>query len=218
MYIPRTFREVDPTALNELMQRYGFATLFSWTDQGPMATHIPFMLDPDRGAHGTLMAHMARANPHWRNFELHQEVLVSFLGPHAYISPSWYRDPVTVPTWNYAAVHAYGVPKLVNDTKTLRKQVLQLTAVYESYVDPPWDPKTAEPVMPTELKAIVGFEIPIQRIEGKFKFNQNRSREDRASVVAALEQSSDPTAAEVAQTMRRHLNDSATQAERTGRT
>lgn len=205
MYTPRSFREEDTATLHALMRRYNFATLFSWTDDGPVATHLPFVLDPDRGPHGTLITHMARANPHWRSFDGKREVLVTFLGAHSYISPSWYADPVTVPTWNYAAVHAYGVPSIVHETETLRQQVLRMTELHEAYVDPPWDPNHAEPVMPTELKAIVGFEIPVRRIEGKFKFNQNRSREDRAGVVAALERMDDPVAQEVAAIMRRRL-------------
>lgn len=207
MYIPRSHREEDTSLLHDLVRRYNFATLFSWTHEGPAATHVPFELEADRGGpYGTLLAHVARANPHWRSLDGEREVLVAFVGPHAYISPSWYVDPVTVPTWNYAAVHVYGVPRLIHDTARLREHVLRLSRLHEAHLSPPWDPINAEPVLAANLKAIVGIEIPITRIEGKFKFNQNRSREDQAGVAAALERSADPLARAVAEIMRRNLD------------
>ncbi|HET7922310.1 MAG TPA: FMN-binding negative transcriptional regulator, partial [Gammaproteobacteria bacterium] len=97
MYTPRSFEERDPTRLAALMQRYPFALLLTAQADAIQATHLPFMLDPDRGQHGTLLAHMARANPHWKLFDGTHQAQVVFTGPHAYISPSWYEDPVTVP-------------------------------------------------------------------------------------------------------------------------
>lgn len=205
MFTPRSFREEDPAVLHDLVRQHSFATLFCATDEGPMATHLPFEFHPDPAPGGTLVAHMARANPHWRSLERGPEVLVSFLGPHNYVSPSWYADPVTVPTWNYAAVHVWGVPRLFHDADLLREHVLRLTTHYEALVDPPWDPRHAEPVMEVELKAIVGIEIPVQRIVGKFKFNQNRSRADQQGVAVALERTDDPMHREAAAIMRRHL-------------
>lgn len=206
MYTPPSFRELDTSVLHKLMENHSFATLFSWTDDGPLATHLPFMLEPDSGPNGTLVAHMARANSHWRSFEKHGESLVAFLGPHAYISPSWYARPDSVPTWNYAAVHAYGTPQIVEDPVVLRDQVLQLTALHEADLDPQWDPRHVEHKIPMMLKALVGFEMPIRRIEGTFKFNQNKSPEDRAAVVAALEGATDPLLREVAAIMRSGLD------------
>lgn len=108
MYIPRSFREDNIAALHELIRQHSFGTLFSQTSEGPFATHLPFLIDPEPWPFGTMRAHMARANPHWRRLTNAVDVLVVFLGPHAYISPSWYVNQVTVPTWNYAAVHAVG--------------------------------------------------------------------------------------------------------------
>ena len=205
MYTPGSFREDDPAVLFQLMKDHPFATLIGQGEDGLVATHLPFRIEPERGAGGTLVAHMARANPHWRAFRSGGEVLVTFLGPHAYISPAWYTQKVTVPTWNYAAVHVYGVPRIVNDPGVLRAQVEQLVRAHEAYVSPPWDMASAEPIMESELRAIVGFEIPIARMEGKFKFNQNRSVEDRRGVVAALETEVDPRLRAVAEIMRRSL-------------
>lgn len=205
MYTPRSFREDDREVLHDLMRRHPFGTLFSWSEEGPVATHLPFELDAARGEYGTLMGHMARANPHWRSLAGGGEVLVAFVGPHAYVSPSWYVDPVTVPTWNYAAVHAWGAARVFEDGAVLRDHVLRLSREHEAYVTPPWDPAQAEPLLPAQLKAIVGIEIPIRRLEGKFKFNQNRSREDQAGVAAALASSPDTMLRDVAAIMRRNL-------------
>jgi len=205
MYTPRSFREEDPAVLFDLMRRHSFATLFGAAPEGPIATHLPFMVEPERGDRGVLVAHMARANPHWRTFDGESEALVTFLGPHAYISPSWYAEKVTVPTWNYAAVHVYGVPRVVEDAAVLREQVERLVHLHEAYVPEPWDVANAEPLMESQLRAIVGFEIPIRRMEGKLKFNQNRSREDREGVVAALEKESEPALRAVAAIMRRTM-------------
>lgn len=205
MYTPPSFREEDPTILHDLIRRNNFGILFSAGPDGPVATHLPFSLDAGRGEHGTLVAHMARANPHWKSLAPDQEVLVVFAGPHAYVSPTWYAEPVAVPTWNYAAVHVYGVPRLVADMDVLRGQVEQLVQEHEAHRAPPWDMAAAEPRMEGLLKAIVGFEIPIARVEGKMKFNQNRSREDREGVVRALEAERDPMAQAVVEIMRRTM-------------
>ncbi|MCG8467237.1 MAG: FMN-binding negative transcriptional regulator [Gemmatimonadetes bacterium] len=200
MWIPRTFRETDPSVLHGLIEANSFGTLFSRDDSDPWATHLPFMIDRERGEHGTLIAHMARANPHWKTWTGQTRVLAVFQGPHAYISPAWYEDQVTVPTWNYAVVHAYGTPRLIEEPQELRPIVERLTRLHEGD-ESPWDLERAEPVMETELKAIVGFEIPIDRLEGKFKFNQNRSREDQAGVVRALRDAEDPLERRVGEIM-----------------
>jgi transcriptional regulator len=127
------------------------------------------------------------------------------MGPHAYISPSWYREQETVPTWNYAVVHASGAPQLVEDDARLRAMVMRLVENHEAPLGHPWDVRGAESVIDAELAGIVGFEIPIDRLEGKFKLNQNRSREDQEGVVTALEKSSDPVEREVARMMRENL-------------
>jgi transcriptional regulator len=205
VYTPRSFREDDPVVLHDLIRRYDFGTLFSAGADGPVATHLPFTLDPQRGEQGTLVAHMARANPHWRAFRPDEEVLAVFAGPHAYISPTWYAEKVTVPTWNYAAAHVYGVPVLVEDPDVLRSQVERLVRDHEAHRDPAWDVGAAEPTMASLLQAIVGFEIPITRIEGKMKFNQNRSRDDQEGAIRGLEAEGDEAARAVADIMRGNL-------------
>ncbi len=205
MYLPRSFRVEDLDQLHRHIEQYSFGTLFSRTPDGPFATHLPFLLDPTRGPAGTLMGHMARANAHWRGFSPDDEVLVTFLGPHAYISPSWYASPAAVPTWNYAAVHVWGVARLIEDLDALREHVLQMVDAHERRLDPSWDPAAAGDIIDIELRAIIGFEIPIARIEGKYKFNQNRSREDQEGVIAALSRGTDTQLRAVVEIMRGNL-------------
>ncbi len=206
MYIPKAFHEENRELLHDLIRNYNFATLVSFGDGMPHASHLPFLLDPERGANGTLIAHMARANNQWRGFTDGQQVLAIFQGPHAYISPSWYRDQVTVPTWNYAVVHAYGRPVLLEDPVRLRAMMTRLVSRHESGNPRPWSLETAEPIMDQQLKAIVGFEIPIAKIEGKFKFNQNRPTADRQGVIEALQGSRNPLEQGVAEIMKAHLD------------
>lgn len=209
MYTPRSYRNDDIHELHDLIRRYSFATLFTHRDGESFATHLPFMIDADRGPHGTLVAHMARANPHWRAFAGAAPSLVVFIGPHAYISPAWYRHQETVPTWNYAVVHVTGTPRIVTEDPAMREMVMRLVDENESPLGHPWDVSQAERIMDVEMKGIVGFEIPIERIEGKFKLNQNRAREDQEGVVRALEASDHPDAREIARLMRARLGNPA---------
>ena len=204
MYTPPSFREEDRAVLHDLIRRFNFGTLVSAGSRGLSATHLPFSLEEGPDGRGTLVAHMARANPQWKDFGA-DEVLAVFQGPHAYISPTWYQEPIAVPTWNYAAVHVYGVPRLVEDPGVLRAQVEGLVREHEAHRDPSWDMAAAEPKMEALLKAIVGFEIPIHRMEGKLKFNQNRSSADQEGVIRALEGDADPLARGTAEIMRRNL-------------
>src|SRR5579885_2727039 len=187
MYIPKAFREDDLEKLHKLMQEYSFAALVTQQDGVPVATHLPFLLDMERGQYGTLMAHMARANPQWRTFDSGQEALVIFQGPHAYISPSWYEVELSVPTWNYAAVHVYGYPRLIEDPQVLYSELKALIETHESQFKHPWP--FALPADYTEkmMRGTVGFTLEITRIEGKYKLSQNRTPSERARVIAALE-------------------------------
>jgi transcriptional regulator len=203
MYNPRSYRNENRDELFALIRRYNFATLFTHRAGESFVSHLPFMIDTARGELGTLISHMAKANPHWKSFEGAAPSVVVFSGPHAYISPAWYREQKTVPTWNYAVVHATGTPRLVGDDVALRRIVLDLMEHHEAVVGAAWDKRNA--TVDEELPGIVGFEIPIDRIEGKFKLNQNRSREDQEGVVAALEKSLDPAEREVARLMRENL-------------
>ena len=204
MYTPRSYQQDDADALRRVMETYPFAILISQREGEPFATHLPLMWSPG-GEHGVLLGHMARANPHWKSWDPTTRVLVIFSGPHSYISPAWYEKQVTVPTWNYVTVHAYGAPVLVHETGRVRQLVTDLTHRYQPGPEG-WTVANAEPIMETELKAIVGFEIAIDRIEGKFKLNQNRSEADQRGVVRALERSSDRDQREIAELMRQNLS------------
>ena len=208
MYTPRSYRNDDLAQLHAFIRRYNFATVFTHWGGESFATHLPFLVDEQRGRFGTLIAHMAKANPHWSAFAGAAPSLAVFLGPHAYISPAWYEEQATVPTWNYAVVHATGTPRLVVETEPLRAMVLRLVDTHEAPLGHPWDVRQAESVMDADLQAIVGFEIPIDRLEGKFKLNQNRSRADQEGVVRALETSADASEREIARLMREHLGNS----------
>jgi transcriptional regulator len=191
MYIPKAFREDDLNILHKLMREYSFATLITLHEGVPFATHLPFILDAKRGPNGTLLAHMARANPQWRDFKSEQEVLVIFQGPHAYVSPSWYEVELSVPTWNYAVVHVYGIPRLLEDSEELYKLLKILIQTHEAQFENAWPFQLSNDYLQKMMRGIVGFEIEITRLEGKFKMSQNRTESERENVIAALQESSD---------------------------
>lgn len=192
MYIPSSFKEENKDLLYEFIQKYNFGILFSNHSEKAHATHLPFLIDKNQGEHGTLIAHFARANPHWKEIEQTKEVLCVFHGPHSYISPSWYKKRDTVPTWNYSAVHVYGMPTIVEGAKELATMVTELTHYHESQIKTDWSLKEGEEKFDNLLKAIVGIKIEITKIEGKFKFNQNRSKEDQQGVIDHIDDSIAP--------------------------
>lgn len=203
MYIPAWFREDDPTVLHDLMRQYSFGALVTVAEGRPFATHLPFLLQAEDGGTGTLRAHMARANPQWRHFEAGGEALVIFQGPHTYISPSWYEVHPSVPTWNYAVVHAYGTPRLLDDD-ALYDVLRASVETYEAPSVQPWSMSAlTEEFVQNKMRAVVGFEIAITRLEGKFKLSQNRSETDRERVIVMLESSGHPENRDVAAWMRR---------------
>jgi transcriptional regulator len=185
MYIPASFRLDDQTAIFDFAERHGFATLVSRHDGAPFGTHLPLILERGAGEHGTIVGHMARANPQWRD-AAGQTVLVMYQGPHAYVSPTWYAEPNTVPTWNYGAVHAYGKLELVEDPACLTDIVARTVEFYERTMPQPWQFDGASPLAESLVKQIVGFRIPVERWEGKWKLNQNHSAVRRLRVIAAL--------------------------------
>jgi transcriptional regulator len=205
MYIPAPFREERLETLHGLIRQHSFATLVSSAADGPIATHLPLLLDATRGPHGTLIGHMARENPHWRAFREDQDALAIFQGPHAYISPSWYTTPYAVPTWNYVAVHAYGRPKLIEDNAPLYNIVAETVRVFEAQFDYAWDLAARREFAEKLLKNIVGFELAIGRLEGKRKLSQNRSHADQEGVIAGLSGQGDPLGTAVASLMRERL-------------
>lgn len=203
MYRPSHFDENDPARLAALMHRHSFATVVTHDGAAPFATHMPVLFHADAGPHGTLITHMARANPQWRHFADGREVLIIFHGPHAYISPSWYETRPAVPTWNYAVIHAYGIPRLIEDVASLRVMLRELVAAFESHRAEPYGAELTEEYLDKLSPGIVGIEIPVARLEGKLKLSQNRPAADRANVIAALERSPEQTERETAELMRR---------------
>lgn len=182
MYIPPHFRVDDRDALFDFIEGHGFATLVSTDATGvPFATHLPLLLDR---AAGVLLGHVAKGNPHWELFA-GRESLAIFHGPHAYVSPTWYATHPSVPTWNYAVVHVYGTPRLLTPERT-GEVVDRLTRKYEGSRPNPWTGELPADYRRGMLAGIVGFEMPVSRIEGKFKLGQNRSAADRAGTVAGL--------------------------------
>jgi transcriptional regulator len=181
MYVPSHFREQDERVLAEFIDAHAFGTLVTTERGAPFASHVPFLHDREAGL---LHAHVARGNPQWRHVAASADVLVMFQGPHGYISPTWYADP-GVPTWNYTAVHVYGHARVVDEPAATGRYVERLAARFERGSAAPWVP-SYDPKM---LTGIVGIEIRITEIQGKFKLSQNRSAEDRARVAARLEAS-----------------------------
>jgi transcriptional regulator len=163
--------------------------LVTQQDGAPYASHLPLMLDTSKGLHGVLMGHMPRNNPHWQELASGAEVLVMFHGPHAYVSPSWYEpNPMVVPTWNYMAVHAYGVARIVSEDDLIQS-LYQLTDQNEKSYLAPWKMELTQTMRDQMLNAMVGFEVSLSRIDGKFKMSQNRSQQDQSNVIAHLSNS-----------------------------
>jgi transcriptional regulator len=187
MYVPRHFSVTDSAILHSVINQHPFGLLISATEQGPYATHLPWLLDSARGKHGVLQAHMAKANPHWQSIGPETPVLVVFQGPHDYVSPSWYADPKLVPTWNYVAVHARGRLRVSDSPEQRASTVGALTERFESQQQTPWKLELDEDGRRNMLDYIVAFEIEIDELLGKFKLNQNRGADDRSGVIAELE-------------------------------
>lgn len=190
MYVPASFAETELTKLHDFIERHSFGILVSQVDGLPFATHLPFLLERTSGANGTLVGHMARANPHWRQM-VGQTVLAIFHGPHAYISPTWYEAEQVVPTWNYAAIHACGPVQTIEDEGSLLNIVQKSVSFYEQSMPRPWTFDGEATFVRRLLAQIVGFRIEIDKIEGKWKLNQNHSAERRKNVVRALQERGD---------------------------
>jgi len=205
MYIPDHFKEEGQERLAELIGGYPFGTLVTVHDGFPFVSHLPFLFERHSGAHGKLIGHMARANPQWNDLAQGQKVLSVFQGPHAYVSPSWYAMP-GVPTWNYAAVHLYGIPRLIEDGVELESIVEKLTAVHEAKYPEPWQLTLTAEKRARLLGMIVGFEIEVTEIQGKFKLSQNRSTEDQQRVIEQLGNSPSPLDIEVSTLMLSNFN------------
>jgi len=200
MYIPSHFAEKDSARLYEAIDRYSFATLVSTGGDGLEASHLPLLLDRANGQQPALLGHMARANLQWKR-AAGQEVLAIFSGPHAYISPQWYEATQVVPTWNYVAVHAYGRLELIDDEAEVRRLLERTVENYEAGQPRPWRIDEPPEFVERLVKQIVAFRIPITRLEGKWKLNQNRPEEQRDRVAAKLLEQGDENALAVARLM-----------------
>jgi transcriptional regulator len=198
VYSPSQFQETRPEVLHEHMRQHPLAAIIAATAGGLQANHVPLILEPDRGELGTLQGHIARANSIWRDLAAGAEVLVIFQGASHYISPNWYpskaRDGKVVPTWNYVVVHARGRISWIHEAAWLREFVTRLTVRHEPSDGSAWQVSDApSDYIDQMLSAIVGLEIAITEITGKWKLSQNRNAVDRAGVVSAL--SASPAAA-----------------------
>lgn len=192
MYAPSHFHETRLDVLHSLIERYPLGTLITVIDGEITANHVPFLIEGSDSGPGILKCHVAKANPVWRELSNHKELLVAFQGCNAYVSPSWYPSKYehgkAVPTWNYTVAHARGIAQTTTDREWLLQHVRQLSDTHEAKQVMPWQVSDA----PTDyidkmLGAIVGIEISLSSLEGKWKVSQNRSESDRVGVVAGLE-------------------------------
>jgi transcriptional regulator len=201
MYSPPYNRLEDRAELMAFMRQNNFPVLVTGLGGSLQASHLPAMVH-EEGEQIVLDMHMAHANPQWREF-FDEEVIVIFSGPHGYISPRWYEDTERVPTWNYTAVHAYGVPQLVEDRAAKHASQRRLVAA----MDPEWLPKfdaLSERYVSGMLQGIVNFTIPVARFETRWKLSQNRGRREMELIAAALEESGDSALAAL---HRQHFTD-----------
>jgi transcriptional regulator len=195
MYVPPAFRDDDLISLHATMRAARLANLVTATADGLIATPLPLFLDETEGEKGVLYGHLARANPQWNSPPV-AEGMAIFMGPDAYVTPSWYaakrETGKVVPTWNYVAVHAYGPVEFFDDADRLLDVVSRLTDLHEQPRETPWSVTDApEPFIQAQLRGIVGVRMPITRLDGKRKMSQNRNTEDRTRVAANLAQSED---------------------------
>jgi transcriptional regulator len=200
MYAPSQFREDRVPVLHDAIDAAGLATLVTVDANELDASHVPMLLDRSAGSLGTLYGHIARPNPQWKAAASDVPALAIFLGPDAYVTPSWYatkqQTGKVVPTWNYVAVHARGRVSFFDDQERLLALVTKLTEAHEAARPQPWAVSDAPPeFIRAHLKGIVGFELPIAKLEGKWKMSQNRPAEDRAGVVRGLGREGDAAVA-----------------------
>jgi len=208
MYLPSQFEETRPEVLFELMGRHPLATIVRVGADGPEADHIPLLHDPSPAPFGVLRGHVARGNPLWKAFATPGDVLVVFQGTHTYITPSWYPSKhehgKVAPTWNYAVVHARGTARAIDDPKWLHALVSALTDRHEATRPDPWAVADApDDYVATRLRAIVGIEITLRALSGKWKVSQNRGTVDRAGVAAGLRAQGDASALAMADMVER---------------
>jgi len=206
MYVPKHFAEDRVPVLHESMRSIAFATLVTLGSEGMEASHVPMLIDPEPAPFGTLRGHIARGNPQWKRVAAGSQALAIFLGPDAYITPNWFptkrETGKVVPTWNYIAIHAAGPVRFFDDRAPLLDIVTRLTATHEGNRAQPWAITDApDDYIDSMLKAIVGFELPIAKLEGKWKLSQNKSEADIAGVRNGLAAAPGENAAALAAAM-----------------
>jgi transcriptional regulator len=207
LYNPAQFKQEDVGALHAAIRENGFGTLVTLGAEGLEASHVPMLIDPAPAPYGTLIGHVSKANPQWRTARPDVPALAMFLGPNAYITPAWYptkqENGKVVPTWNYTAIHATGTLTFFEDPERLLQLVTRLTEHHEAARAEPWAVSDAPAdYVQGMLKGIVGFELAITRLEGKWKMSQNRPPADRAGVIEGLRREGGPTEADVARIVR----------------
>jgi transcriptional regulator len=212
MYIPKANEETRIPVMHALMRSQPFASLVTLNAGGFIATHLPLVLEDNGTEFGILKGHISRANPQWQGLTASVEALAIFSGPQHYISPSWYpakqEHGKVVPTWNYAVVHAYGTLQLVNDTTWLLAHLESLTNQHEAAFPAPWKVSDAPADYINQLtNGIIGFELPIRKLEGKWKLSQNRSIADREGVVEGLNDLATPESEHMEALMKQALSD-----------
>jgi transcriptional regulator len=207
VYVPAHFAVSDIAWAHRLIEANSFALLVTVGDDGaPFATPIPILLDRDRGAKGTLLGHLARANPQWRHFAAGRPALAIFQGPHAYVSPSWYKSSPQVPTWNYVAVHARGVPAIIADEARIRDHQRRLVETFEGGRPNRWRMEDLPAAyVAGMIKGIVAFEMSIDALDAKAKLSQNRAAADHAGAIAGLKATGDAMDLDVARLMEEAL-------------
>jgi transcriptional regulator len=202
MYLPTAFRLDDEAAIEAFIGQYDFATIVSTLSNGPRVTHAPLLTRRNPEGRLVLVGHVARDNDHWRAMDGATPAVAIFHGPQGYISPTWYASAPAVPTWNYAVVHAHGKPFAPDDDAFTETAISALVDKYENGPGA-WRIESMPPDFYAGLlSSIVGFEMPIERLEAKFKLGQNRTDADRAGAVAGLERQGSPQASALADLMR----------------
>jgi transcriptional regulator len=207
MYVPRHFEETRVDVMHSLIREHPFALVVTLTSDGLNANHIPMLIDPEPAPFGTLRGHVARANRIWQDFSPEAGALAVFQGPQTYITPSWYPTKkelgMAVPTWNYAVVHAQGPLKVIEDRSWLRWHVERLTERFEEARPEPWHVTDAPAdYIDKMLGAIVGLEISLTKLNGKWKVSQNRNTVDRFGVVEGLRAQGDAESLAMAEMVR----------------
>lgn len=210
MYLPPLFEEKDLAVLRETVNQVGIGTLVTFKDSDIEISHIPMLLDENQDGSLRLLGHLSRNNPQFQPLSNDNRALVMFLGPNAYISPQWYPSTAqtgrSVPTWNYTVVHIRGPIRFFQEEDRILELLTRQTALHESARSCPWSPAQAPADhIHTMARGVVGFEIPVENIQGKWKMSQYASKEDRKGAIAGLKREASEKPAAVAEIMEGHL-------------